>query len=497
MDGTLRRSVLVLALLCVSPAAAAAPASPPLSAASRECLDCHEEATPGIVADWRKSRHARVTMREALSRPDRERRVSAAAAPEGTEGYAVGCAECHTRNPDTHPDSVPHGDFRVHPVVTPRDCAACHPVEATEFEGNRMAHAHGNLMRNPLFRELVDQVVGIWSLEGKELRRRDPGEGARADACLSCHGTVVQVAGTETRDTATAGEMKFPVLSGWPNQGVGRVNPDGSLGSCAACHTRHAFSIEVARKPETCGTCHKGPDVPAYPVWSVSKHGVIVKSQGQGFDFDAVPWVPGRDFAAPSCAACHASLLSDSGGRTLAPRTHRYSDRLAWRIFGLPYGHRPPASPDTTGLRSPDGLPLPTSLANTPSPGLIGEPEARDRERRLQGVCRSCHGESWVRGHFDRLHGVIEETNAQVLTATRLLQEAWKKGKALGPGRGSPFDEPIERTWVEAWLFHANSTRFAAAMSGADYGVFADGRWWLTRTLHRMREWLQNPAIHR
>jgi len=28
----------------------------------------------------------------------------------------------------------------------------------------------------------------------------------------------------------------------WPNTGIGRVNPDGSAGSCSACHTRHRFS---------------------------------------------------------------------------------------------------------------------------------------------------------------------------------------------------------------------------------------------------------------
>ena len=30
--------------------------------------------------------------------------------------------------------------------------------------------------------------------------------------------------------------------STWPNTGIGRINPDGSEGSCAACHARHTFS---------------------------------------------------------------------------------------------------------------------------------------------------------------------------------------------------------------------------------------------------------------
>jgi hydroxylamine dehydrogenase len=56
---------------------------------------------------------------------------------------------------------------------------------------------------------------------------------------------------------------------------VGRVNLDGSRGACSACHTRHRFSIEMARKPYTCKECHVGPDVPAFKVYSASKHGNI------------------------------------------------------------------------------------------------------------------------------------------------------------------------------------------------------------------------------
>jgi len=44
--------------------------------------------------------------------------------------------------------------------------------------------------------------------------------------------------------------------------------------------------------------------------------------------------------------------------------------------------------------------------------------------------------------------------------------------------------------WVEEWLFFANSTRFASAMSGADYGVFANGRWYLSKNIRGMQEWL-------
>ena len=34
-------------------------------------------------------------------------------------------------------------------------------------------------------------------------------------------------------------------------------NPDGTEGSCSACHSRHAFSASQARNPDNCGKCHK------------------------------------------------------------------------------------------------------------------------------------------------------------------------------------------------------------------------------------------------
>jgi len=36
-------------------------------------------------------------------------------------------------------------------------------------------------------------------------------------------------------------------------------------------------------------------------------------------------------------------------------------------------------------------------------------------------------------------------------------------------------DEHIERMWLEAWLFYANSIRYGAAMAGLDYTTFKLG----------------------
>ncbi len=476
---------LAVAVAQVAPPSEAATPSPD----TEVCLACHLEVTPGIVADWRGSRHARVSPREALAVPGPARRFSAATALPGGEEYAVGCAECHTLRPEAHGDTFEHNGFRVHVVVSPDDCAGCHPVERAEYANNLMANAYDNLQGNPVYRQLAHAINAVPApVGGASL---PPSELDEADSCLACHGTRVEVARLAPRATAM-GEMDFPVLVGWPNQGVGRINPDGSRGACTPCHPRHGFSIAMARKPETCAQCHKGPDVPAYPVYQVSKHGNLYGALGGGWDFDAVPWMVGRDFTAPTCATCHVSQVVAEGGRVVAARTHRMNDRSEWRLFGPLYAHPHPVSADTTIIRNRAGLPLPTELTGEPAEGfLIGPDERRARRERMQGVCLACHSRQWTEGHFARLDRAVETTNQLTLAATQVLMAAWQEGLARGIAQGeNPFDEALERKWVNQWLFYANSTRFASAMGGADYGVFANGRYYLTANLQELLDYV-------
>jgi hydroxylamine dehydrogenase len=484
------RGALLLPLLLGLAASAPAQDLPRrLSEETEACLECHATATAGIVADWERSRHARTPLSEALARSALERRVSVAEIPDDLGRVAVGCAECHMLDPEKHADTFDHNGFTVHTVVSPQDCAVCHPVERAQYAENLMSAAHGNLTGNPLFHTLETSVIGPQGLIGADLFQAEADSITRDDACLVCHGTQIAVRGEEIRKTSL-GDMDFPVLAGWPNQGAGRVNPDGSRGACTACHTRHQFAIAMARQPATCGQCHRGPDVPALAVYQVSKHGGIYETMRGDWDFEAVPWTVGRDFTAPTCAACHISLLAQNGGDVLAPRTHRMNDRLAWRLFGLPYAHPHPKSVDTTPIRNRAGMSLPTELTGEPvAAAVVDTVEMTARRARLETVCGACHATGWVEAHFARLERSIATTNGATLAATQLLQQAWDEGYAAG---ADPFDEPIEKMWVEQWLFHANSTRFASAMAGADYGVFAGGRWDLARNLRRMREWLES-----
>jgi hypothetical protein len=458
------------------------------SSATEDCLNCHATLNPGIVASWQKSRHAQVTVSEALSLEGLDKKVSSEKIPEASRNVVVGCAECHTLESKTHSDTFEHNGYDVHIVVSPRDCSSCHAVEAEQFQKNLMSQAHGNLTENGLYQLLTDSINAVTA--AGTIPAKDKNAFTEAESCLYCHGTKITVSGVQSRETEL-GAMEFPVISGWPNQGVGRINPDGSKGSCSACHTRHEFSMQEARKPYTCKECHSGPDVPATKVYETSKHGNIFSAENREWDFQKTKWNVGKDFTAPTCATCHISLLVNTEGKVIANRTHEMKDRLPWRIFGLIYAHPHPKEPDTSTIRNKDGLPLPTDLAGGYSERflLTGE-EMTTAQKKMQSVCLACHAQSWVEGHWSRFVNTIESTNSATFSATRFMQDIWKRGLAVNHEKGgNPFDESIEKAWTDVWLFYANSIRFASAMGGGgDYGVFADGRYQLRKSIQVLKE---------
>ncbi len=66
---------------------------------------------------------------------------------------------------------------------------------------------------------------------------------------------------------------------------------------CDACHTRHTFSVEEARSPQACETCHMGFDHPQWEMYSASKHGVRNELKQKHL-------LP-ANAAAPTCQTCH------------------------------------------------------------------------------------------------------------------------------------------------------------------------------------------------
>jgi hypothetical protein len=148
--------------------------------------------------------------------------------------------------------------------------------------------------------------------------------------CKQCHGSELEF--------VAEGKQQGPPKPGsWPNTGIGRINPDGSLGSCTACHGRHRFSKAQARTPDTCGKCHVGPDHPQIEVYNESKHGIIYRAKVDEMNLESDKWVAGIDYsAAPTCATCHMSAAPNEAAPTTSasaspgPCARRSRPRSTW-----------------------------------------------------------------------------------------------------------------------------------------------------------------------
>ena len=464
-----------------------------ISSETQDCIDCHINITPGIVKDWETSRHSSVIVKDAMLKPALEKRVSADVIPGKFQNHVVGCYECHSQNTEKHKDSFEHFGYTINVIVTPNDCSTCHPAEVSQYKDSKKANAYNNLMNNPVYHLLVNTINSTRKIRDGKIISESPGDVTLNESCLGCHGSIVNVTGSVTIQSAV-GDVVIPKLSNWPNQGVGRINPDGSRGSCTSCHTRHAFSIQTAREPYTCSQCHLEPDVPAWEIYRESKHGNIFFSSKNRWEMENVPWTVGKDFQAPTCAACHNSLLVSPENSVIAERTHDFGARLWIRIFGLIYSHPQPKSGNTNIILNKDNLPLPTAFSGeTAGKYLIDSNEMTKRKDEMASMCRSCHSTNWTENHFNHLDSVIVQTDEMTKTATQLVSEAWGKGLE---DKTNPFDEEIEKMWIEQWLFYANTIRYSAAMTGApDYQAFKHGWWDMTRNIEHMKNTIEVKTL--
>ncbi len=298
-------------------------------------------------------------------------------------------------------------------------------------------------------------------------------------ACMECHGSAVlpakpnAIVGLDAPYAKVYGTPDM-VLLGWPNNGAGRINPDGSLGSCATCHTRHTFSISEARKPHTCGQCHLGYDHPQIEIYEESKHGNIYDSEGEEWNWSNLPWRPGIDFRAPTCATCHMSHLVDKNGKVIVAGTHDLGARLTWEIqakwsFGQTY-YPDPLNSGFAKKRPDWKNPLTMGNAALSSP---------DNPRgRMMSVCKTCHSSDWVYSYFTWYDSVNMDYNITWNYALSLLKKAYKEGiqvnrageiimnrKAL-PG---DLDEYMEIMTYYIWHHEGRRWRMGASMMGPDY----------------------------
>ena len=344
------------------------------SVETAKCLDCHE-SMPGIVSQWEDSAHW---------------------------DAGVGCYECHKAE-KTDADAMDHYGFTVSIIVSPRDCGTCHPKETAEQEASHHAKA-GDILNTK--DGILGQTIG--------------GEPAVAVGCRQCHGSIVKANSDGSLDTNT-----------WPNTGIGRVNPDGSKGTCSACHTRHRFSKEQARQPQTCGKCHLGPDHPQKEVYEESKHGILYEAFKDELNMDQPKWIAGEDyFDAPTCSTCHMSATRNQGV------THDVGTRLSWNL-------RAPISKRTENSAQ--------KLAD------------------MKDVCSACHGEPFVEGFYTQLDEFVVFYNDKFAIPAKEIRQLLMDEGVISK---SDFDDKIDWLYWELWHHEGRRARHGASMSGPDYA------WW-------------------
>lgn len=361
-----------------------------LSKESATCASCHKNEHPGIYQQWGRSKHF---------------------------GANVGCYECHKADKED-PDAIRHKDFFISVIVSPKDCGTCHNLEAKQFQKSH--HAKAAEIIGSLDNTLAEVVEGKMSFMG-----RSP---VAVAGCWQCHGTEVKVLPNGELDPAT-----------WPNTGIGRINPDGSKGSCSACHQRHQFSAAQARRPENCGKCHLGPDHPQKEIYDESKHGINFYANVDKMNLDSAKWIAGEDYdAAPTCATCHMSATRNQ------PITHDVGDRISWTL-------RPPISEKID--------------ARDEKKGLKVKPWELRRED-MKDVCTSCHGKNIIESFYLQFDGVVNMYNEKYAIPTTKMMDLLLE---TGLRTETPFDEDVEWSYYFMWHHEGRRARHGASMMAPDY----------------------------
>ncbi|HLF97510.1 MAG TPA: multiheme c-type cytochrome [Methylococcaceae bacterium] len=403
----------------LSPEEAKAKMLKPFKALSKEsatCASCHKEKTPGIFQQWGASKHF---------------------------GANVGCYECHKAEKGD-PDAINHKEFTISVIVSPKDCGECHNTEVEQF--TKSHHAKAAEILGSLDNILADVAEGNMDFRGESA--------ATVNGCWQCHGSPVKVLPNGDLDPAT-----------WPNTGIGRINPDGSRGSCAACHQRHEFSMVQARRPESCGKCHLGPDHPQKEIYDESKHGINFYANVDRMNLASAKWVAGEDYdVAPTCATCHMSATSE------LPITHDVGDRISWTL-------RPPISEKIDAKAVKEGKAVKSWM---------------DRRKDMKNVCTSCHGTNTVEAFYEQFDGLVNLYNNKFAIPGQKLMTIALKEKLLTE---TAFDEKLEWTWYLLWHHEGRRARHGASMQGPDYthwhGTFEVAHRWYTEMVPEVQELIE------
>ena len=366
--------VLVIQALTL-PAVTEAEKVDALATSRDECVTCHREKTPGIVHQYG---------------------TSSMAAAEVT------CSNCHEVETG-HPGAVEHEGSYVLSSPSAGRCQQCHEQEVAQFYQSR--HSLPAYVAYAGSKDLSAQHMAMFEAipegsfapdKSRSSLHELEGEAVTRFACEPCHD-------------------------------IGTPHEDGSVGQCQKCHLRHQFSIEQARKPETCNACHIGPDHPQWEIYEESPHGIAYATDGDNWDWHAeAGTLDVTDFPAATCSICHI------GGFGASPTTHDVGDRLSWYLFA-PVSQR--------------------------------RPDWETNMDRMKSICAQCHNQEFIQTFYADADKATEAVNAWVEESDRMMEPL----KEAGLVSDAPFDEPIDFVYFELWHHWGRTTKFGAWMQGPDY----------------------------
>jgi hypothetical protein len=360
-----------------------------LGAGASNCVDCHENVTPGIVTDWELSRHGQL---------------------------GLDCSICHGDGHTSATDAANAG------IPTPDICADCHSAPVEQFKGGKHAfawaamHALSSVHLEPA--APAEDMKGCGGCHKIGLKTEDEiktlkagGGGFGVASCDECH----------TRHLFSAAEAREPQACRTCHTGSGY--PQWEMYSSSKHGVRYLLKqngiLPESSSAPTCQTCHMdGGDhavrtswsylavrlpLPEDEVWAQDQVTVL---QGLGIlDPEGNPtgvldsvkkadvarlteedWQRERDKMLDTCGDCHSSDFAKAElekGDDMIRKTDRLMAEAISTVAGL-YRDGILEVPDTYAYVFPDLLAY--HDAPTPVERTLSEMYLKHRMRAIHGT---------------------------------------------------------------------------------------------------------------
>jgi cytochrome c553 len=188
------------------------------------------------------------------------------------------------------------------------------------------------------------------------------------------------------------------------------------IASCDTCHTRHTFSVQEAKQPQACQTCHMGFDHPQWEMYSGSKHGVrYLLKQGK---------VLSPNVAAPTCQTCH---MQDKN----------HAVRTAWGFLAvrLPMPDDKQWTADRVtilqalGVLDPDGKPTERlEVVKAADVARLTQEDWQKERDKMVKTCNRCHSVNFAKAELAKGDQMIRETDHLMAEAIRTIAGLYKDG---------------------------------------------------------------------